>query len=792
MAGVIFPNWFGLTFPRSEKAEGKGWCVAAKGPILRRTINCGLMKRFLLMGAAILAGATISARCRQPPPDMHSLLPKLSLDEKIGQMAQLDLVTVMVSNSSPIQLDTNKLREALVRYKIGSFINCGVNHALTLDEWHYVNGTIQDMVRAETPHRIPLLYGIDSIHGATYVLGSTLFPQDIAMAATRDPELMQRCAEISARQTRAAGLRWTFAPVLDVGRQPLWARLPETFGEDPYLASVLGVAAVRGFQGDDLKSPTAVAACLKHYLGYSFPLSGKDRSPALIPDSYLREYFLPPFRAAVKAGAQTVMVNSGEINGVPVHGSKYLLTDVLRGELGFKGVIVSDWEDVIRLHTWQHVAATPEDAVKMALDAGLDMSMVPMDYSFCDLLKKLVREGRVPEKRIDQSVRRILRLKAELGLFENPYVETNGVGEFDRPEYHETALKAAEEALTLLKNEDGILPLSKSAKVLVAGPAANSLSALHGCWSYTWQGRDESWYPKTTPTIVEAIREKIGASNVLYHQGATFDGKAMDVDAAVADAARADAVVLCLGEDAYAETPGDINDLDLPEGQQLLARRLYTTGKPVVLVLVEGRGRIIREIEPGAKGILMAYWPGSGGAQAVANVLFGDANPSGKLPFTYERYANNLITYDRKFTDCLDENTPPEGHSADEYRPQFEFGHGLSYTAFAFKNLSLSAPVLKGRGRLPVSVDVANTGQRAGAEVVELYTRQLYASLTPPLKRLRAFQRVELRPGETKTVTFVLTAADLALVNAASKLTTEPGEFEVMIANQKARVRFEK
>lgn len=738
----------------------------------------------------MLASLCGNAAAPQPNPEVEQLLARLSLDEKIGQMVQLDLMTVTVKNSSPIKLDEKKLREAVVKYGVGSFINNGLGRALSLAEWTYVNKTIQDLIRAETPNKIPLLYGIDSIHGATFVLDATLFPQQIAMAATRNPELMRRSAEISAAETRAAGLRWTFAPVLDVGRQALWSRFPETFGEDPYLASVFGVATVGGFEGNDLSAPTSVAACLKHYIGYSFPQTGKDRSPALLPDWYLREYFLPPFRAAVNAGAKTVMVNSGEVNGIPVHGSKFLLTDVLRGELGFQGVIVSDWEDVIRLHTWHKVADSPAEAVRLAVEAGLDMSMVPLDYSFFKLLKQLVAEGKVSEQRIDESVRRILQLKAEVGLFKNPYVEPETAGQFGRPEYRQTALAAAEEAITLLKNEKAALPLAKSAKILVAGPAAKSISALHGCWSFTWQGLDEKVYPKGSLTIAEAIRQKIGTKKVTVHQGVDFTGKDVDTKAAVAAARKADVIVLCLGEDAYAETPGDINDFNLPAGQQELAKQLYATGKPVVLVLVEGRGRVISEIEPDARGIVLAYWPGSGGAQAIANVLFGDVNPSGKLPFTYARHANNLLTYDRKYTSAVAEISAPGDTAINPAKPQWEFGQGLSYTTFALQNLKLSAPVLQGAGSLAVTVEVTNTGKRAGKEVVELYTSDLYASLTPPLKRLRAFTKIELQPGEMRTVRFELRAADLAFVNAQSKLVTEPGEFEVWVGDLKAKFSY--
>jgi beta-glucosidase len=752
------------------------------------------MKRLLLalFTAVSIVSQVDSRGASADDKNVETLLRSMSLDEKIGQMTQIDLGILAETNYPPIRMKEAELREALVTYKVGSLFNNGVNHALSLEEWHSLNKTFQDIIRQETPHKIPMLYGVDSIHGATYVLGSTLFPQQLALAAARNSNLVYRVSQISAAETRAAGLRWNFAPVLDVGRQPLWGRFPETFGEDPYLCSMLGAATVRGFQGNNVGSPTSVAACAKHYVGYSFPLTGKDRTPALIPDSYLREYFLPPFREAMNAGVKTVMVNSGEVNGVPVHASKYLLTDVLRGELGFQGVIVSDWQDIIRLHTLHHVAATPKDAVLMSVNAGVDMSMVPLNYSFFTLLKELVKEGRVSEKRIDQSVHRILRLKAELGLFKNPYIEPETATNFGRPEYRQTALEAAEECLTLLKNDGAALPLSKLAKVLVTGPAAKSLSALHGSWSYTWLGRDEKWYPEGTLTITDAVREKIGENNVLYRQGADFDGNLTDADAAVADAANADAIILCLGEDSYAETPGDLGDLNLPAGQQKLAKRLYATGKPVVLVLVEGRGRVIREIEPGAKGILMAYCPGSQGARAVANVLFGDTNPSGKLPFTYARYANHLVTYDRKGTDHVGEEKAPDGHTTAEYTPQWEFGDGLSYTTFEFKNLKLSAPVLKGKGRLTVTVDVTNSGTRAGKETVELYTRDLYASLTPPMKRLRAFTKIDLQPGQTKTVRFALSATDLAFVNAASKLVTEPGDFELMIANLKGQFRFEK
>ncbi|MBU6410581.1 MAG: glycoside hydrolase family 3 C-terminal domain-containing protein, partial [Verrucomicrobia bacterium] len=599
--------------------------------------------------AAILVAVALAANARPPTTssDIDRIVHSMSLDEKVGQMTQLDISMLLVPGANTIAFDTNRMREAIVEYGIGSIFNPGLGHPMPLKEWHYLIRTVQGMATTETPHKIPILYGIDSIHGASFMEGGTLYPQGMALAATCDPPLVQACAHVSAMETRAAGVRWTFAPVLGVARQPLWPRFPETLGEDPYLASVLGAAEVRGFQGRNLAAPTAVAACMKHYMGYSFPFNGHDRTLALIPDYYLREYFLPPFAAAVRAGVATVMINSGEVNGVPVHASHYLLTDVLRHELGFRGVAVSDWHDVIRLHTWHHVAATPEDAVGMAVKAGLDMSMVPDDYSFPTLLKKAVEDGKIPESRIDESVRRILTLKMELGLFKDPYPEAAAVKNFARPEYRKVALRAAEEAMTLLKNEGNFLPLKKDDKVLVAGPTANTLFSLNGCWSYTWQGTNAEWYPPGEPTVVQAIRKEIGATNVVYDEGVDFEGMDISTANAVADAKNADVVVLCLGENSYAETPGDINDLDLPAGQQALAMDLYATGKPVVLVLLEGRGRIIRKIVPDARAILMGYWPGSQGAQAIAHVLFGDFDPSGKLPFTYNRYQNNFLTYDR-------------------------------------------------------------------------------------------------------------------------------------------------
>ncbi|MBA3240147.1 MAG: glycoside hydrolase family 3 C-terminal domain-containing protein, partial [Acidobacteria bacterium] len=579
---------------------------------------------------------------RPPAPNAEAarradeLLAKMTLEEKVGQMTQLEISMVSDGRNQEIKINPAKLERAVGKYGVGSILNVA-DQALTLDRWHDTIRQIQDAAK-RTRLRVPVLYGIDTIHGANYVQGATLFPQPLAMAATWNPELMMRGSEVAAIETRAAGIPWTFSPVLDIGRQPLWPRLWETFGEDPYLASVMGVATVRGYEGTDVSAPERVAACLKHYLGYGLPLSGRDRTPAWIPEIYLREYVLPPFKAAVDAGARTVMVNSGEINGVPVHASRHILTDILRKELGFKGVAVSDWEDIKKLVTIHRVAADEKEATRMSVMAGIDMTMVPSDYSFADHLLALAREGAVPQSRIDEAVRRILTLKFELGLFERPLPDASLVAKFGTAESRRASLEAAREAMTLLKNTNDLLPLDKSRKVLVTGPTADSLVSLNNGWTYVWQGSEESLYPKDRPTIRGAIEAKAGKGNVTYVPGTRItrapggpsNTTPTDIDAevdiaAAARAARAaDVVVLCLGEGSYTETPGNITDLTLPEPQLKLAEAVAAAGKPVVFVLVEGRPRIINRIADSAGAILMAYNPGNEGGQAVADVLFGD------------------------------------------------------------------------------------------------------------------------------------------------------------------------
>jgi beta-glucosidase len=722
----------------------------------------------------------------QSSPKIEALLNKMTLDEKIGQMTQVTLG--VVSTSLDGVLDTAKLDIAVDKYKVGSILNV-TNHALTVDQWRKVITQIQDKA-ATTRLKIPVIYGLDGIHGQTYTLNATLFPQNIAMAATRDPELAAAITKVAAKELRASGVRWNFAPVLDCGRQPLWSRFPETYGEDVYIGTTMGTTVIKAYEEDGLKKPTAVASCMKHYLAYSASRSGKDRTPVYLPETEMREYYLPQFRAAVRAGASTLMVNSSEINGTPVHASKYLLTDVLRKELGFKGVIVTDWEDIIRLHTRHDVAATPRAAVVLAINAGIDMSMVPNDFSFFDLLKEAVQKGEVPMSRIDDAVRRILTLKEKLGLFDNPYPEDAAAANFGRPEYQTLALQAAHEAITLLKNDNNTLPLTHTAKILVAGPAARSISALNGCWSYTWQGNDERWYPADSKTIVDALQDKFGADNVTTTAVKGFTSPAnYDTMALKSAAAGADAIILCLGENAYAESPGNIRDLVLPEEQLALARTAAATGKPVILVLTEGRPRFITSIAPAMKGIVMAYWSGRKTAEAISDVLAGDYNPDGLLPFSYPRSMGEMVLYDRKPTEDVREVFNDDRGAG--YDPLFPFGWGLSYTQFEYSDLHLSSDKLNATGKLNISVTVKNTGSRDGKHTVELYTHEHYASITPNMLRLRAFKKIMLKAGETQTVSFTLDKNDLAFVNADLHTVTEPGDFDVMIGDRKATFSYQ-
>lgn len=735
---------------------------------------------------ALVLGLSLHALAQQAPnkaainAKVNKLLAGMTLEEKVGQMTQVTLDAVITTDdkkvtTKPHTISDAKLREAILKYHVGSILNTS-GRPYSREEWHTFISTIQNMA-AEDRLKIPVIYGIDAIHGMNYTIGGTLFPQEIALAATFNPELAYKTGEITAYETRASYIPWNFSPVLDLGKSPLWPRIYETFGEDPFVAKTMGAAMIKGYQGTNVGDKYQVAACMKHYLGYSYPLSGKDRTPAWIPDRYMREYFLPSFRDAVKAGARTVMINSAEINGVPVHSSKYLLTDVLRKELGFTGIAVTDWQDIKYLHDRHHIAATQKEAVQIAVNAGIDMSMVPYDYTFYTYLIQLVKEGAVPMSRINESVKRILTVKYELDLFEHPVGNTADYPKFGSDEFKQASLQAAREAITLLKNNNQALPLKKGMKVLVTGPTANTMRSLNGGWSYTWQGEKNDDYAAGKNTILEAIQQKIGKDNVVYEAGSTYD-VLKNADEAAKAAKKCDAIVLCLGELSYTENPGNIDDLNLPQAQLQLAQELAKTGKPIILVLAEGRPRIVTDADKLSSATVMTYLSGNEGGDALADVLFGDANPSGKLPITYPRYANALVNYYRKATE--------NGNSDDThgYNPLYEFGHGLSYTTFSYESVKVSKPTLTDAQPLTISVNVKNTGEIEGKEAVLLYISDSYASITPDTKRLRGLSKINLKPGESKVVSFTIKASDLAFVNDQSKMITEPGEFKIQIGDQ--------
>jgi beta-glucosidase len=728
----------------------------------------------LLLGLTMVvnAGGQSSASASDVDLRVEALLKNMTVEEKVGQMTQVALDVISkpeIGYDKLHQLDPLKLRTAIATHHVGSILNV-MDHAYSVENWNQIINAIHEEAE-KTRLKIPVLYGIDSIHGANYVQGAELFPQPLAMAATWDPELAERVGAVSALQTRAAGIPWTFYPVMDIGRQPLWPRFFETYGEDPLLASKMGTAYIKGLQGEDFGAPDKIAACLKHYAGYSFPFNGKDRTPAIIDERMMRQIFLPSFEAGVRAGAPTVMVNSGQVNGIPGHVNHHLLTDILKSEWQFKGFVVSDWQDIEELYTRDHVAATPKEAVRMAVMAGVDMSMVPLDFSFYDLLLENVREGAVPMSRIDDAVRRILRVKFEAGLFDRSTPDRAIARRFHNTEFEKLNRAVADEAITLLKNQNNTLPLRRGTKILVTGPTGDMLSVLNGGWSITWQGDDEQLYPKDRPTILRALQMAAGPENVQFVPGTTFS-KAHDFSAAINAARSADVIVAALGEKAYCETPGNIEDLTLDRVQLDLVKKLAATGKPIIVVLAEGRPRVIHEIVSLTSAIVMAYLPGLEGGRAIADVLFGDVNPSGKLPFTYPASPNGFTTYDYKLPEQFDEN-----HVSWE----FPFGFGLSYTNFTYSDLRLTPTTLKPDGKLNAAVTVTNVGKRGGSEVVELYISQHYRSIVPPNRELKTFQKIALAPGEGRRLQFNIDAKDLRFVGLDDKWHLEPGGYTLTI-----------
>ena len=713
--------------------------------------------------------------------DIQEIRSKLSLREKIGQMTLLTIDAIAEGEpyhlTHPLSIDPEKLERVVFSYGVGAILNVGTR-AHTPETWRSILAEIQ-AAAGRTAHRIPVLYGIDSIHGANFVWGSTLFPQQLGLASTWNPGLVQQLGQIAAYETRAAGITWNFSPVLDLGRHPAWPRLWETFGEDVLLSSELGLALKRGYEGEAVGNPYRVAACAKHFLGYGSSASGKDRAPAWIPDSQLREYFLPVFSRTIQDGIASVMVNSSEINGIPVHANRVILEGMLREELGFKGLLVTDWEDIQYLHTRHRIAKDPKEAVRLAIEAGLDMSMVPVELPFCDHLLELVEEGTIPESRIDASVDRILTLKSALGLFDQTTFPLEDYPDFGGEAHRALSLEAARQSVVLLKNENAVLPLSKDQKVLVTGSAAHTLRSLNGGWTYTWQGDqvDELLDKKIHPTVLNAIAQRLPEGNLYYAPGVDF-AERIDIPYAVRAAAEVDVILLCLGESSYTEFFGNIGDLYLPDAQHALAYAMLNTGKPVVLLLLEGRPRLISKFADEMPAVLTAFYPGNEGGRAIADVLFGDYNPQGKLPITYPRYPNALIPYDHKFSESL----PLQGMPG-MYQPQFEFGHGLSYTTFDYRDLTLNTRELNDYNVLVIAVTVENTGQRAGTETVQLYISDHYASITPPVRRLRGFRKIDLSPGAATQVEFAIRAKDLAFVDRDQQWITEAGDFTVRIAD---------
>lgn len=754
------------------------------------------MKYKIILGLALsLAASMAQAKPKAIPTDkgiekaVQQKLKSMSLDEKIGQMCQLSVEVLGSSKDGEFNFDPAKLNEAIGVYKVGSILNApGV--ALTQEKWQKLIGEVQEMSMREIG--IPCVYGLDQNHGTTYTLGGVLFPQNINVGASFNRELARRAGEITAYEARSANCPWTFCPTVDLTRDPRWSRVWENFGEDPLVNSVMGAETVKGFQGDDPNhiGPNHIAATVKHYLGYGAPRTGKDRTPAYICMSDLREKYFAPYKACVEAGALSVMVNSSSINNMPVHANYELLTKWLKEDLGWDGVIVTDWADIDNLYGRERVAANKKEAIAMAINAGIDMSMDPYKLNFCTLLKELVKEGKVPMSRINDAAARVIRMKYRLGLFDAPNTYVKDYPEFDCAQHRETAVKAAEESQVLLKNANDILPLKKGVKLLVTGPNANSMRCLNGGWSYSWQGHLADQFAGDYNTIYEALANKFGAENVVLNQGVTYRQKGAyheenkpEIQNAVDAAAGVDVIVACVGENSYCESPGNLSDLALSKNQRDLVKALAKTGKPIVLLLNEGRPRLINDIEPLASAVIDMLLPGNFGGDAVANILAGDANPSAKMPYTYPKYSADLTTYDYKVSEEVNKMEGAYDYDA-VVSVQYPFGYGKSYTTFAYDNFKCDRKEFDRSDVLTFTVDVANTGERAGKEVVMLFSSDRVASLVPDGRRLRAFDKVELQPGEKRTVTLSIPASDLAFVGADGKWILEAGDFRMQAGNQ--------
>lgn len=815
-----------------------------------------LLFSFLLSGIAV----TVVARSVTPaiPRDdkmekqIEKTLGKMTLDEKVGQMCELsidllqkrtnpfaglnpanvtvddlkkivrdyglekefDLGTAMPSQdvmvklymriqgieaSKGFQLDEAMLDTVIGKYKVGSILNVPAGIAQTPESWYKIIKKIQD--KSIEAIGIPCVYSVDQIHGTTYTLGGTFFPQGVNMGATFNRELTREGARISAYESKAGSIPWTYAPVVDLGRDPRWSRMWENYGEDAYLNAEMGREAVLGFQGDDPNKigKENVAACMKHFMGYGVPVSGKDRTPSSITQQDLREKHFAPYIEMAKAGALTLMVNSAMNNALPFHANKELLTGWIKDGLDWDGMIVTDWADIDNLWKRDHIAKDKKEAIKIAINAGIDMSMDPYSWQFCTLLKELVEEGEVPMSRIDDAVRRILRLKYRLNLFDKPYYNVKDFPLFGSEQFAASALQAAEESIVLLKNVNDILPLQQGKKMLVTGPNANSMRCLNGGWSYSWQGDKADVCAGQYNTILEALTDKFGASNVVYEPGVTYsaggnwsDENDPEIEKAVAAAAGVDYIVACIGENSYCETPGNLSNLTLSQNQLDLVKALAKTGKPIVLILNEGRPRLIAEIEPLAMAVIDMMLPGNYGGDALANLMAGDTNFSGKMPFTYPKEINSLVTYDYKPCEHIGKAMEGAYNYDAQVSVQWPFGYGKSYTTFAYNNLKVDRNHFSADDVLTFTVDVTNTGNRAGKESVLLFSSDLVASLSPDIRRLRDFEKIELQPGETKTVTFRVPASDLAFVGYDGKWILEEGDFRMQAGDKVVTITCDK
>ena len=759
------------------------------------------MKKILLSISMFALAYTASANVPVIKSDpkieaqVEQTLKKLTLEEKIGQM--MELVTDLFGandKNGVFYIDEHKTDSILSRYKIGSILNAPNTCAPTAKQWEKYIAQIQKISMKRIG--IPCVFGLDQNHGSTYTQGGTLFPQNINVAATFNREIARRSAEATAYETRAVSVPWTYSPTVDLGRDARWPRIWENFGEDCYLSSEMGKAMVYGFQGEDPNNIDQyhIATSMKHFMGYGVPWTGKDRTPAYISPADLREKHFAPFLAGLQAGALTVMVNSASVNGMPMHANKDILTGWLKEETGWDGVLITDWADINNLYTREMVAKDKKDALRIAINAGIDMIMEPYSCDACGYLIELVKEGKIPMSRIDDACRRVLRMKYRLDLFKNPTQKLKNYPKFGGEEFAKLALEGAIESMVLLKNEGNILPLQHGKKILLTGPNANQMRCLDGGWSYTWQGHRADEFAGKYNTIYEAFCNEYGKENVILNQGVTYNEKGKyweenepQIQGAVDATKNVDVIVACIGENSYTETPGNLTDLWLSENQRNLVKALAQTGKPVILVLNEGRPRLIADIEPLAQGIINILIPGNMGGDALANLVSGKSNFSGKMPYTYPKEINSLANYDFKKSEEVGTMEGAYDYNA-KITQQWGFGYGLSYTTYKYSNLKVSQSDFRHGDIIKVSVDVKNTGKVAGKESVLLFSSDLIASVVPDGRRLRAFDKVELQPGETKTMTFELKADDLAFVGWNGKWRLEEGDFKLMIADQSADI----